>query len=255
MEDIEMASDWIAYNELAWTEDYLADPSEYKDEVSGYIDLINSTAEGHVETLLHLGCGAGGHDMHFKDVYSVTGVDISRGMLDKARSLNPEIEYIEGDMRTVKLNRRFDCVAIPDSIDYMASLDDLKLAVQTSAEHLKPGGVLLIVCKTRETFRNNNFVYAGEKGDINITLFENNYINPYVNDTYEITLVYLIRQKGKLTKYSEETTAGLFSLATWEKVLRDAGFEMRKRDLDGLYDSFLSGEGEYPMTVFIGTKR
>ena len=249
-----MASNWISYNELAWTEDFLADPADYRDEVNVYIELINSTAVTPVNTVLHLGCGAGGFDVYFKKHYTVSGVDISTGMLDKAKVTNPEVEYIEGDMRSVRLNRKFDCVVIPDSIDYMLTLDDLNQAIQTAALHLNPGGVLLIVCKPEETFHNNNFAYTGEKGETHVTLFENNYINPYVPNTYEITLLYLIRHKGKLSTYMEESKAGLFPRKTWDVVLKDAGFNMETRSLDGIYDKYLLGEGEYPMTVFIGRK-
>lgn len=250
-----MASDWISYNELAWTEDFLADPADYEDEVSKYTNLIQSIAQKPVRTLLHLGCGAGGHDWFFKRHFNVTGVDLSTGMLNKAKVVNPEIEYLEGDMRTVRLERQFDCVVIPDSIDYMASLDDLKQAIRTSAIHLKSGGVLLIVCKTKEIFQNNNFAYTGERDDTHVTLLENNYINPYSPDTYKITMIYLIRQKGILTTYIEESVAGLFSQAQWDDLFRNAGFTMQKRNFDGIYDDYLLGEGKYPLIIFIGQKQ
>ncbi len=179
-----MASTWIAYNDLAWTEDWLADPAEYEDEVMVYVDLIKRTAAVPPSTLLHLGSGAGGHDRIFKRHFAVTGVDLSLGMLNKARAVHPDIEYIEGDMRTLRLNRQFDAVVIPDSIDYMDSLDDLRQAIQTAVVHLKTTGVLLVVAKTEETFQNNNFAYTGEKDDIYVTLLENNYINPFRPNTY-----------------------------------------------------------------------
>jgi len=192
-----MASTWIAYNELAWTEDWLADPAEYEDEVKVYVDLIQRAASAPPRTLLHLGSGAGGHDTIFKRHFAVTGVDLSPGMLNKARKLHPDIEYIESDMRTLRLDRQFDAVAIPDSIDYMASAEDLEQAIQTAVMHLKTGGVLLVTAKTKEIFQNNNFAYSGEKDGIHITLFENNFINPFHPNTYEATLVYLIRQQGE----------------------------------------------------------
>lgn len=249
-----MATTWIAYNELAWTEDLLADPAEYENEVSVYVDLIKSTAKEPPLTLLHLGCGAGGHDHIFKRHFTVTGIDLSLGMLNKARAAHPEIEYLEDDMRTLRLNRQFDAVAIPDSIDYMVSLNDLRQAIQTAVKHLKTGGVLLVVGHTAETFQNNNFAYTGEKDDIHVTLLENNYVNPFSPDTYEITLIYLIRRKGKLTTYTEHTIAGLFSQATWDKIFSDAGLSMRKKSLDGIYDKYLLDEGKYPLTIFFGQK-
>lgn len=35
-----MTSSWAAYNELAWTEDLLADSGDDEDEVGEYVDLI-----------------------------------------------------------------------------------------------------------------------------------------------------------------------------------------------------------------------
>lgn len=249
-----MSSDWIAYNELAWADDLLTDPDEYSEEVSIYIDLIKRNSRRPSETLLHFGSGAGGHDAYFKNHFKVTGVDLSRGMLDKARARHPEIEYIEGDMRTVRLNRLFDAVVIPDCIDYMATEEDLNLAVMNASRHLKPDGVLLIVGKTLETFRNNNFAYTGEKDGIYLTVLENNYVNPYKPFTYEASIFYLIRKEGELTLRSEIHYLGLFPEAVWDKVFANAGFELKKEPLNGLYQKNLLGEGEYPLTIFLGIK-
>jgi len=249
-----LASTWIAYNDLAWTEDWLADPAEYEHEVMVYVDLIKRTAIEPPRTLLHLGSGAGGHDMIFKRHFAVTGVDLSLSMLNRARIMHPDIEYIESDMRTLRLNRQFDAVAIPDSIDYMASQDDLKQAIQTAVMHLKTGGVLLVVAKTEEAFHNNNFAYVGEKDGIQVTLLENNYINPFRPNTYEATLVYLIRQQGELTIHTERQVLGLFSQATWDEVFSDAEITMEKATLDGIYDRYLLNGGEYPLTIFVGRK-
>jgi SAM-dependent methyltransferase len=249
-----VASSWIAYNELAWTEDLLADPADYEDEVAGYVELIKRHSTHTPGTLLHLGCGAGGYDSVFKHHFAVTGVDISRGMLDKARLRHSDVEYIEGDMRTVHLGREFDAVAIPDSIDYMGSLPELRMAIETAVAHLRPGGVLLVVGKTRETFRGNNFAYTGEQEDLHVTLLENNYINRYRPDTYEATLVYLIRRRGELSIHTECHVLGLFSQGAWEKVFSEAGISVQETDLDGAYDKYLLGGGEYPLKVFIGRK-
>ena len=249
-----MASTWIAYNDLAWTEDWLANPTEYEDEVMVYVDLIKRTAVAPPSTLLHLGSGAGGHDRIFKRHFTVTGVDISLGMLNKARVANPDIEYLEGDMRTLRLNRQFDAVVIPDSIDYMASQDDLQRAIQTAVAHLKTSGVLLVVGKTEETFQDNNFAYTGEKDGVHVTLIENNYINPFRPNTYEATLVYLIRQQGELTIHTDNQVLGLFSQATWEKAFNDAELTTQITSLNGIYDKYLLGDVEYPLTVFIGQK-
>ena len=247
-----MTSPWIAYNDLAWTEDWLANSTDYEDEVATYLGLIQQYAAAPPQALLHLGSGAGGMDHSFKRHFTVTGVDLSAGMLAKARATHPDIEYLEGDMRTLRLGRLFDAVAIPDSIDYMATLDDLRSAIATAVAHLKPGGVLLVVGKPQEQFQNNNFAYTGERQGIHITLLENNYINPHHPNTYEATLIYLVRQSGELMMHHDRHILGLFPQATWEQVFRDAGLTLHQHSLDGLYDPYLLAEGSYPQTIFVG---
>jgi SAM-dependent methyltransferase len=249
-----MAPAWLAYNDLAWVDEYLAEPAEYEEEVRFYLGLLEQHGVKPPGTLLHLGCGAGGHDRIFRQYFSVTGVDISPGMLERARAAHPDIEYLEGDMRSIRLERRFDAVVIPDSIDYMVTIDDLRQAIHTAVAHLRPGGVLLVTGKTEDSFRNNNFVYTGERDGIHVTLFENNHRGLKKPGTYEAVLVYLLRQQEELSIHTERHLLGLFSLAAWEQVFRENGISMTTARLDGIYDPYLLSCGEYPLTIFTGRK-
>ncbi len=248
------ANIWLSYGDLAWTESVISSLGDYAEETDFYVNIIKENSEIEVKTLLHLGCGAGGNDYIFKKHFKVTGVDISEEMLEIAREVNPEVTYLNGDMRSFDLNECFDAVAIPDSIDYMATLLELEIAIGTACKQLKPGGTLLIVAKTREEFRENNFCYTGTKDDVEITLFENNYIPKKDRTTYEATLVYLIRREAKLSIHTDCHILGLFSQTEWLSLLRGAGLEVSQRRLDGVYDRFILGEGEYPMQVFVGVK-
>jgi hypothetical protein len=73
-QELILASEWIAYNDLAWTEDCLADPADYEKEVMMYVKLIQSSAAEPPRTLLHMGSGAGSYDVVFKRYFSVTQV-------------------------------------------------------------------------------------------------------------------------------------------------------------------------------------
>jgi len=240
---------WIVYNDLAWVDHILAPPESYEDEAMIYIKAIKSYNFSHIPTMLHLGCGAGGHDFHFKKHFSVTGVDLSDGMLMLARTTNPEVTYIKGDMRNVNLNKKFDVVTVPDSIMYMNTFEDLRAALTNAAEHLKPGGVMLIVAHTKEEFRNNNFVYTGEKNSIHVTLFENNHI---VSDsTYEAAFIYLIRRDNELSICHEVHTLGLFTYNQWMGVFQECNLKVDEMNVDYLYDQNLLGDGGYKLKLFL----
>jgi len=248
-------SKWRAYSDLAWTEHIIAPPHDYAEETEPLINAIKEYSLTEVRTLLHLGCGAGGNDYIFKQHYKVTGIDISDKMLEIARNLNPEAVYHHSDMRTIELGELFDVVVVPESIDYMKTENDLYSALMTAQKHLKTGGVFLVVANIAERFRPNNFVYAGSRDDIEITLFENNYIPPYSGSTYEATLVYLIRCKGKLEIYNDRHILGLFKLETWLALLKKAGFDtINQINMDHGYDQYIAGEGKYPRLLFVCRK-
>lgn len=242
---------WPGYNELAWVEPILAPPEDYVQETELLCQAIKDHSKIESNTLLHLGSGAGINDYTFKKHFIVTGVDISAGMLDVARSLNPEVVYHHGDMRTVQLDERFDAVAIPDSIGYMTTQDDIRKTLQTAYRHLKPGGLLLIVTHLKEEFTENNFVYTGSEGDLEITVFENNYIPNTKGDIYEATIIYLIRLAGRLEIHNECHVIGLFTQAVWHGLLKESGFTVQQQKIEDRYKRYVMGEGEYPMQMFI----
>lgn len=244
----------IVYNDLAWIDTILSSPEETAKEVKILYNIIKNNALKELKTLLHLGCGVGFHDYTFKKYFKVTGVDLSPDMLKIAREINPEIEYHCSDMRSVKLEKLFDAVAIPDSIDHMVTVQDLKAVIQTAYQHLKPGGLCLILGHIKEEFKANNFVYTGKKDNIEITLFENNYIPEPFNNTYESTIACLVRKNGRLQTYTDTFKLGSFGLETWFGVFIEAGFQVKQKRLDHLYDNYIMDEGEYLTRVFICQK-
>jgi len=245
---------WRAYYDLAWTESIITSPDDYAEQTELFAKVIKENSRIEARTLLHPGCGAGGNDYTFKRHFKVTGVDISKDMLRIATKLNPEVTYICGDMRRMELRECFDAVAIPDSIGHITTAGDLKKVVMTASRHLRPGGVLLIVAHISEEFRENNFVYTGAKGDVEVTIFENNYILKPLRTAYEATVVYLIRRKGKLEIHSDSCIIGLFPLATWLSLFEEAGLEVNQMKLEHSYDRFLLGEGKYLLRMFICSK-
>lgn len=238
------------YGDLAWTWPIISPPEEYVSEAEAAHALMREHANGPVRTLLHLGCGGGHLDRTLKRHYAVTGVDVSESMLALARALNPEVTYVQGDMRTARLGRTFDGVAVFDSISYMLTRDDLHEAFATAFEHLVPGGVFLTYAEENaEQFRQNRTrVETGVRDDVRIVFIENAYDPDPADTTFETTFVYLIRQGGELRIETDRHLEGLFPIATWLETLSEVGFEVRSaRPHPGL----AGGEG-YPW--FVATK-
>ena len=97
------------------------------------------------KSLLDVACGTGGHLVHFRDEFSVSGLELDPSMLDVARRRLPGVELHAGDMRTFDLARRYDAViCLFSAIGYMLGREDLDLAMATMTRHLAPGGVFVV---------------------------------------------------------------------------------------------------------------
>lgn len=220
------------YGDLAWTWPIISPPEEYIEESEQFCKIIREHSHNDVRTLLNLGCGAGHNDNTLKRYFEVTGVDASEAMLGLAKRLNPEVTYLIGDMRTVRLGRAFDAVVVFDSLAYMLTEEDLRAAFLTAFVHIKPGGVFCtFVEQTAERFQQNRTQSLTHgKGNVEITLIEN-YYDPDPRDTsYETTLVYLIRRGDQLHIETDRHLCGIFRLETWLGILADVGFEVRQRE-------------------------
>ena len=99
-------------------------------------------------TVLELGCGTGRVAIPLAEAgLTVTGVDFSVGMLDVARQRagDAPLTCVEGDMRSVRLRRRFSSVLIPfGGLQHMETPDEVVEAMQTVAVHLAKGGMAIV---------------------------------------------------------------------------------------------------------------
>lgn len=210
--------------------------------------VIREHSRIEVKTLLHIGCGAGHNDYVFKKHFEVIGIDNSEEMLKLARKLNPEVTYCKGDMRTIRLDKSYDAVAILDSIDYMSTVEDLRNAFVTAYDHLKPGGIFLTyVEECKERFKQNKTECSTHsKGDIKVVLIENGF-DPDPEDTsFEARFVYVILRQDELEVQTDRHICGIFELQTWHDLLKEVGFEVKEMKLE--HSTFPEGE-HLPMFV------
>ncbi len=238
------------YDDLAWTWPIISPPEDYVDETTEVIELIRKHAGVDIKRVINFGCGGGHNDFTLKRNFQVTGVDLSEPMLSLARELNPEITYVHGDMRSVRLGARFDAVTIFDSINYMRTVESLRAAFMTAYSHLNPGGVFVTyVEECKDYFRQNKTsCLTNSRGDMDITLIDNCY-DPDPDDTwYECTLIFLIRQRSELRIEQDCHLLGLFPLQTWLEEMKTVGFDIHR------HQSTVPGDSGETCPMLVGVK-
>src|SRR5436309_14088852 len=117
------------YGELASWFHLLSSPPDYAEEAEFARSLLVEASSTPPVTVLELGSGGGNNASHLKAHFKMTLVDLSSGMLELSRKLNPGCEHLQGDMKTLRLERTFDAIFIHDAIMYMTNDADLRLAL------------------------------------------------------------------------------------------------------------------------------
>lgn len=125
-----------------------------KDNVAeiAYVDRLIKKYGSGAETVLDLGCGTGRHAFGLAEKgYRVTGIDCSAEMLAAAQAKlrgkdcpKPALEFRPGDIRKIRLRRKFDAVvSLFHVMSYQVSNEDLKCSLETAGRHLKKSGLFI----------------------------------------------------------------------------------------------------------------
>jgi SAM-dependent methyltransferase len=124
---------------------YAAIHKDYAAEARKARALIRAHKESPGSRLLDVACGTGMHAAVLSKYFQVEGLDLDPEMLAVARVNHPEIPFHQGDMVDFRLDSRFDAiVCLFSSIGYVRTRARLRKAVRNMANHLIPGGVLLV---------------------------------------------------------------------------------------------------------------
>jgi SAM-dependent methyltransferase len=135
---------YSAYYDLLYADkDYAAE--------AGYVARMLRGANPTVRTVLELGSGTGRHGRLLAGMgFDIYGIERSPEMAAIARSdsqsesCGGSFTCEVGDLRIVRVGRRFDAVvSLFHVISYQTTNDDLGAAFRTAAEHLEKGGLFL----------------------------------------------------------------------------------------------------------------
>lgn len=132
-------------SEKYYDEIYSALDKDYAVEAQKIHEFIQKYKNTDGNALLDVACGTGKHAGFLSEHYKVVGLDLNANMLKVARKNNPEIRFLQGDMRDFEIKRQFDAITcLFSAIGYMKTRSNLQKAVRNMSRHLLPGGVLLI---------------------------------------------------------------------------------------------------------------
>ncbi len=129
--------------------DLIYQDKDYKSECDFLEVIFSKYFSKSVRSILDLGCGTGGHTLILAERgYEVTGIDLSQGMLEIARKKAKErklnVEFIQGDIRNMELNQKFDAViSMFAVISYQITNEDLTSVFKTALKHLKRNGLFI----------------------------------------------------------------------------------------------------------------
>ncbi len=220
------------YDELAPWFHLVTAPADYADEAAEIVRLLAdhdvALAPANPDaTILELGSGGGNAASHLKRRARLTLTDVAPAMLALSATLNPDCEHVEGDMRTLRLDRTFDAVLLHDAVMYMTTEADLRAAMETAYVHLRAGGAAVVVPDfVAETFRPTT-EHGGHDGPDGRSLRYLEWtFDPDPADTTVVTLfAYLLREAdGSARTLDDRHIEGIFPRATWLRLLADVGF-------------------------------
>jgi len=235
------------YADLADWYHLVTPPRDYAEEADHVTRLLAAARSDPPATLLELGCGGGNLASHLA-VPDVALTDVSEEMLRVSRRINPGRAHLQGDMRALRLGRRFDAVLVHDAIDYMLTEDDLGAALATVAAHLAPdGAAVLMPDATAESFAPGSS-HGGEDGDDGRGVRYLEWVREPAPGatTYAMDFVFLLREADGATRVAHDPhVCGLFPRATWDRLIAAAG--LAHVDVSGVDDPW---PGEHvPMVV------
>jgi SAM-dependent methyltransferase len=229
------------YNLLYQDKDYAGEAS--------YIRSLIRQHHPNAHSLLDLGCGTGRHVLLLaEDGLRVAGIDRSPEMLAAARAQlseaapataarrsasGAEPEFFQGDVRTVRIDRKFDVVvSLFHVMSYQTTNDDLKAAFSTAAAHLSPGGLFIFDCwygPAVLTDRPVVRIRRLEDEHVSVTRLAEPVLHPDTN-TVDVNYTVLIKDKlsGALDELRETHTMRYLFSPEVEMLLAASGLQLKE---------------------------
>ncbi|MGW7353421.1 class I SAM-dependent methyltransferase [Streptomyces sp. NPDC054784] len=242
----------------------MSDPSVYDEAAIEAYDLVSSKlspGEGLAAwvashrpladaAVLDLGCGTGVSSFALADAGAVvTAVDASRPSLDllESRRADRAVETLEGDFRSLRVDRGFDVVTLSRNTFFLAQEQEEKIdLLRVVARHLKPGGAAFLDCTDPAEYLRSE----GDAHSVTYPLGRDRMVTTTQTAdraSQQILSIFLVQGASTLTAFHEQATWA--SLAEIRLMAPAAG--LRVAGVDGSYTGEPYGARSREMLVVL----
>lgn len=208
-----------------------------------------------VKTVLDMTCGTGSQVFYLAEKgYEVIGSDFSTALLksarNKAKKMNRNVTFIDGDMRDVQIGKFDAVITIFNAIGHLIK-SDFEIALRNISSNLKDRGIYIFDIFNLEALTENDvkdFVIESNVNGINIRNKQNSEIDR-INGLLISHDEYTIKKDG----FNPENYINTFSLQIYtaselQEMLNRNGFEIiAQYDMDG--NKFVADKSVNILTV------
>jgi SAM-dependent methyltransferase len=224
--------------------------SRRAEKIDRHVDWINThVMQNKRSSILDLGCGPGLYMQRLARLgHQCVGIDFSPASIDYARSINPDCQFIEGDLREVEFCSGYGLIMMIFGELNAFRPGDAKLILQKCREALADGGVLLLEAHSFESLQRSgqqpptwrSYESGLFSSDPHLLLRE-----PFWDDSQRVatTRFYVVAtDSGSVDRYAESIQA--YSDHEYRQLFESSGFTVT-----GVYPSLdgLEEAGELPV--------
>lgn len=218
--------------------DALYEWKQYAKEAETIVEITkNRKSPG--KALLDVACGTGNHIPHLQAHFdSITGIDLSPEQVQWAQQKFPSLSFQVANAKNFQLDRKFDVITcLFSSIVYLHPFSDVKQAVKTMADHLEPGGMVLIEpffqpSEWKPGSLHANFV---DKPELKISRISNSTMDG--NDVAVLAFHHLVGRPTHVEHFIETHRMGLYTTEQYISAFEEAGLAVQclKEELPGTF--------------------
>jgi len=211
------------YRRLAEVYDTVYAWKDYAAEARRIRQLVLRYGPRRPQRLLDVGCGTGAHLRHLARWFDAVGLDRSGPMLEVARERLPGVRFVRGRMERFDLGERFDAITcLFSAIGYVRSPEDLRRTLSTFADHLAPGGVVIVEPWLFPTTYRPGSIHLGTYGSKRRPIVRMN-LSDRKGRRSIMDMHYLVGEPTGVRHWVERHDMGLFSPREYRRAFAAAG--------------------------------